>query len=198
MGTKHFPCTILVFLFFALHVPVTGQEIHLPASLSALIEESVSRDRKPFSIAGEVIGEPLLEKNGLWLNISEEGNFMAVFCPENVASMAIHFPGGNHGRIGCRIRAIGILRRVCPDHGGDLDFHATTCEVTEPEKEVPDLPEPMEIILLSGLLLAILALKTRSFSSEPEKIPFPRPPNWVNGPGMPGLSGKNGPTQKIP
>lgn len=169
MRTNHSAGIFLISLFvFLFPFTVQAAEIPLPASLSVLVEESPERNGKPFVIQGELVGEPLLDSGGVWLNILEEGNPMAVFCGDTLASMAATLAGGNHGRIGNRIRVEGILRRICPDHGGDLDFHAISCTIIGAPKEIQDLPKPEELIILSvlSLLALVVSVKTRIRSTE--------------------------------
>jgi len=154
-------------LFFLLFIftPLSSQaaEIPYPASLSVLVEESPERDGKTFIIQGEVVGEPLIENNGVWLNILEEGNPMAVFCPADLAGTARQLTGGNHERIGTRIQVKGILRRICMEHGGDLDFHAAKCEIIAASKETSDVPKREDSILIISIIWMILVLKIRDY-----------------------------------
>ncbi|MFZ2959923.1 MAG: hypothetical protein WA705_23840 [Candidatus Ozemobacteraceae bacterium] len=163
---------ILQLVFFISPLAVQAEVNPVPASLSVLVEESPERDGKSFTIQGELVGEPLLDSGGVWLNILEDGNPMAVFCSAPLASMAVRLAGGNHGRIGNRIRVEGILRRICPDHGGDLDFHAISCEICGAPKEIQDLPKPEELVLSLLIALAILILTLRN-GSHPAEVSKP-------------------------
>lgn len=195
---KFFTCTLLFLFCFSFQYRIFGLELSTPASLSVLVEEASSRDGKPFSIEGELIGEPLNEENGIWLNLSEEGNFMAVFCPTPLASMASTLAGGNHQRLGCRIRTTGTLRRICPDHGGDLDFHASAWEVMATWQPTPDSPEGRELLLLGGLLLGIFGIWLKGFrgttTPSAESDPSPKGKGKV----VPELGNSRGFQKKTP
>lgn len=147
--------TFVLLLISCWIVPVEAEEGVPCASLSALVEEAVERDGKTFVIRGELIGEPLTADHGVWLNILEEGNPLAVFCPEPQAGPCLSLIGGSHARRGHRLQLTGVLHRVCLEHGADHDFHATSVRVESEPQETPDNAASGEVYLLVGLLVSI-------------------------------------------
>ncbi len=98
--------------------------------IAQTIEEAKILDGKRFIIHGEFVGEPLRgHPDGWWLNLIEDGNPCAVFIASPTIFPIRSLMGGNHHRIGHLLKIRGTLRRVCPDHGGDLDFHADRVEI---------------------------------------------------------------------
>lgn len=132
MGKMRF--AVLVVLI-SICLPVRGAGLET-APLGTLIEEAKVRDGKSYLISGELVGEPLKAYGGgWWLNIVEEGNPCAVFIPLPVSFPVRSLIGGNHRMTGHRLQVSGTLRRICPNHGGDLDFHADRLDILDIPRE---------------------------------------------------------------
>ncbi|HOY66592.1 MAG TPA: TrkH family potassium uptake protein [Candidatus Ozemobacteraceae bacterium] len=135
------------------------------ASAALLTEESKVLDGGLFAVSGEVIGEPLRASGGIWLNILDEGNPISVFCPKPLAASAAVLVGGNRQRRGHLVRVFGILHRICPDHGGDLDLHAVRMELLGPPLAHPETLGGSELLALFCIgLSGIWHLGCRAFS----------------------------------
>lgn len=148
-----------LFILFAIAIVqvVYGYDIEC-ASLSVLVEEARVRDRMLWRVSGEVVGEPLHAGGGVWLNLLEAGNALAVFCPESMAASCAALIGGTHARRGHLIRVTGELRRLCEEHGGDHDFHAHEIVVVGESMPTADTPSFEEILVFAALLVMTAVL----------------------------------------
>jgi hypothetical protein len=135
------PLTILLLLgVVGICGPAVAQDA-LTASPTSLIERSSAWDGGRFRLQGELIGEPLLvDQNGFWVNLSEEGTAIGVFCPASLSLDPSRLKGGRYGRSGDRIEVEGTLHRLCPEHGGELDLHAQSVRVLTPARDLENPP----------------------------------------------------------
>ncbi len=134
-----------------------------PASISTLIESSSKLSGRRFVIRGEIIGEALRAKSGIWVNVCEEGVPIGVFFPASIARDPGVFKGGNHRRFGEVLRISGTLQRICLDHSGELDFHGETLSLTEPSRERLSELSSREVFYCAALGLLCLVLGTSLF-----------------------------------
>ena len=119
--------SILVLLsWVAIFVPlVWGQTVSLPELLSS----PDLFDDKIIEVQGEVIGEPLLESDGVWVNILDKGVNLGIFVfnPQEIKDITYW---GSFRATGDIIRAKGTFYKECSVHQG-VDLHAYSIEIVE-------------------------------------------------------------------
>jgi hypothetical protein len=167
------PLTILLLLVAGgICGPAVAQDA-LPASPASLIERSSAWDGGRFLFQGELIGEPLLvDPSGFWVNLSEEGTAIGVFCPASLSLDPKGLQGGRYGRTGDRIEVEGTLHRLCPEHGGELDLHARTLRVLTPAHDLENA-NPAGMLTrfigwMTACFLVFLSFLYRSRGEEPK------------------------------
>lgn len=142
------------FVFFMFFVVIKNLVYASPISSTELIEKAKEYDGKMVYYEGEVIGSVMKRGNIAWLNISD-GNFaIGVFVQiSQLPKITYH---GCYKAIGDRIMVKGIFHRACPNHGGELDIHATSLEIIKPGNLVK---HPINLVRVRiALLLSLIAL----------------------------------------
>ena len=122
-----------------------------------LIENGKSLDGSEVTIIGEAIGEPMKRGQYAWVNISDGSNAMGIWLKEADAEK-ISFYGDNKAK-GDTVRISGEFHRACAEHGGDMDIHSQTIEITEKGhsiKEQVNLTK-MKLGIILSLITALLA-----------------------------------------
>jgi hypothetical protein len=129
-------CTVgLVFLAAALssavaqtnYAEVRGAE-KITSSIE-LVNESVFYDGRSVVYRGEVVGPVMVRGEYGWVNVYDGGYAIGVWCAkEECEKIRSH---GNYNHKGDTIEVFGVFHKACPQHGGDLDIHASSLEISE-------------------------------------------------------------------
>lgn len=151
--------TQIIFLVSALWLLVTpcyAQQV----SSRELIENAQEYDAREVVYEGEVIGEVMKRKDGVWANIYDGEHSIGVWLPPELIAVIEY--SGSYKAKGDLLRVRGIFNRACIQHGGDLDIHATHLTKIKSgwlkqEKLIP--AKRNLLIILSVILCLILVLK---------------------------------------
>lgn len=101
-------------------------------STNDLVEDSYKWDGKTVSFEGEVLEDLMERKDGVWMNLSDGNNTaMGVFVPKDVAMPVIDHTE-SYRTIGDVVLITGVFHRVCTEHEGETDIHATSVTVVTP------------------------------------------------------------------
>ena len=95
-------------------------------SSTELIQDGKAYDAKEIVYQGEVIGEVMKRKDGVWVNIYDKQNSIGVWMTPESASIIEY--AGSYKAKGDILRVRGIFNYNCPLHGGDLDIHASSLQ----------------------------------------------------------------------
>lgn len=140
---------IIVGLLWYWRPPVLAQ------GSNDLIEKGAQWDRKMVTYEGEVIREPMRRGDYAWLNVSDGNNAMGVWVKYGMIRPIRHY--GSYKMKGDWIKVTGLFYRSCPEHGGDLDIHASSITVL---KRGGPTSHPIRV---ERLLLALLAIAAGIF-----------------------------------
>lgn len=94
-----------------------------------LIENGNALDGSQVAIIGEAIGEPMKRSEYTWVNISDGSNAMGIWLKSSDAQQ-ISFYGDNKAK-GDTVKISGEFHRACSEHGGDMDIHSLSIEISE-------------------------------------------------------------------
>lgn len=111
---------------------------------------------KEVQIEGEVIGEPLNDPGGIWLNISTGSQQIGVFVFDKEKIEEITY-WGSYEETGDHVRIKGIFYKECPDHQIS-DIHLGSLEIIREgyRNEYPISPQKQQLAkILSIICLAI-------------------------------------------
>ncbi|MDO8846907.1 MAG: hypothetical protein Q7W51_00765 [Coriobacteriia bacterium] len=141
-------------------------------SSAGLVEEPKEHDGTEVTFTGEVIGEAMVRGDNAWLHINDDAYYL-----ENVeegaqlggynSGMAVWLPAalvedieyyGDYKHEGDIVQVTGTFNAACPEHGGDLEIHATSLTVVQTGREVVDEIRPAKVAWAAGLALLALGL----------------------------------------
>jgi hypothetical protein len=131
-----------------------------PAASTTIIADAASLDGTSVEYEGEVIGDSMRRGEYTWLNVHDGKAAIGCWVPEALAS-AVRYTGSYKAR-GDWIRVTGVLRRACPEHGGDLDIHVQSLRVLmqgRAEVETIDSAKKKLVLLLWGGLCLVLIVR---------------------------------------
>lgn len=140
------------------------------SSSADLVEQPKEFDGESVTFAGEVIGEAMARGDMAWLHINDDAYYlrnveegaqlggyntgMAVWLPAGLTEEIEYF--GDYEHEGDIVEVEGVFNAACPEHGGDMDIHATALSVLEQGHEVVDEVKPQKVVW--AVVLAVVAL----------------------------------------
>jgi hypothetical protein len=145
--------------FLAASAAVSGYaqaSARAPIPSSALVERAKALDGGAIAFEGEAIGDPMPRRGGAWVNLAGETYAIGVWLPPAELEKISRY--GSYGMRGDRVRAEGEFQRACPEHGGNLDIHATSISILERGEEIPHPTSPARIAAAGACLAAGLVL----------------------------------------
>lgn len=116
---------ILCLLIFSLQLSAAEPVV----SSTELIENSNQYDKKTVLYQGEAIGDIMNRGDFAWINVSDGSNVIGIWLPVNMAEKIQYL--GRYGVEGDTILISGVYYKACPEHGGDLDIHASSIEIVK-------------------------------------------------------------------
>jgi hypothetical protein len=137
---------------------------------ASLVENANAWKGRIITFTGEAIGEAMVRRKMAWIHLNddaymwkniEEGAQLggynsghAIWVPADLSKKIRFF--GDFKHEGDVVKVVGTFNAACPQHGGDMDIHASTLEIVRvghPVHHVVNTPSAM----IAGVLL-ILAL----------------------------------------
>jgi hypothetical protein len=130
-----------------------------PVPVSELVSRAKELDAQDIVVQGEVLGELMRRGEYVWLNLLDDGVAIGVWAREKDLP-PIGYRGGYWAK-GDILRVEGKFHRACPDHGGDLDLHASSIAVVQKGTTVAvevrkDRMAAAVVFCLAGSILAFL------------------------------------------
>ena len=130
----------------------------VPCSFAAiksadLINNSALYDGQVIDYEGELIGDIMMRGDYAWININDGNYAIGVFIDK--ALVDEKYLPGNYNYKGDTVKIKGIFNRACPEHGGDLDIHASTIELVSPGHKIKHPLNQTKIYIAGALLLGI-------------------------------------------
>ncbi len=150
-----------------------AQQVSIPSPGSAvLVEDAEHWDGHVVLFTGEAIGEAMRRGDMAWIHLNDDAyglagagvnpgfagfnSGIAVWMDSAMASRIASF--GGYRRHGDLVEVTGTFHAACPQHGGDLDIHATSLRVVRPGYATVQLIRPSRMIaaaILAGLTLGM-------------------------------------------
>ena len=124
----------------------------------ALIADPRAYDGREILFEGEAIGDAMRRGDHAWVNVLDADAALGVYAPV-AATNEIGVFGSSRAK-GDLVLVRGVFHRACPDHGGDMDIHATSITVVQPGHATPHPVNnfklalmPLSIALAAGLYI---------------------------------------------
>jgi hypothetical protein len=121
-----------------------------------LVDNAHFYDKRTIQFQGEVIGDIMFRKNHAWINVNDGSKAIGVWGDSRLMKN-IEFCG-SYRHIGDTVKVIGVFNRSCPQHGGDLDIHASEISIIEKGYEVDNPVNPNKIWIAFILFLGIVVV----------------------------------------
>jgi hypothetical protein len=151
---------LILCLAAATRIPVSAVA-PAAADSTEILAEAAGNDGKTIVYTGEIIGDVMRRENGTWINVSDGSNALGIFISDNLQVSGLQvsdLQAGTYRQSGDRVQITGIFHRACPDHGGDIDIHATSLTLVSKSQETPhDIRLVMAAVAML-LLLPVIAL----------------------------------------
>lgn len=135
---------------------------------TALIENANAWKGRSVSFKGEAIGERMVRGGMAWIHINDDAYMeksieagadsegynsgQAIWLPSDLAHR-IRFFGDYHNQ-GDLVKITGVFHAACPEHGGDMDIHATELTVVAPGHPVAHPIKTHRAMLAAILILS--------------------------------------------
>jgi len=146
----------VLFLIAVLLIPGTAWAQPVQVSSSDLIEKAKALDLREVVYHGEVIGDIMKRGERTWINVSDGANAIGIFVhTSDLGNVSIP---GRYKMQGDEVSITGIFHRACPEHGGDMDIHADSINMSASGYRVSYEIEAWKVIAAAVLTLANLAL----------------------------------------
>jgi len=112
----------------------------------ALIADPRSYDGREILFEGEAIGDPMRRGDHGWVNVLDADAALGVYAPlSDLDAMGVF---GSSRAKGDLVLVRGIFHRACPDHGGDMDIHATSVTVVQQGHATPHPVDTLKLVLV--------------------------------------------------
>ena len=123
----HQKTVFLIVALLVLLVPSAALAESESVNSNDLIDHAKDYDGTTVVFEGEVLGDILYRGEYAWLAVFDGSNTIGCYVTRTQAE-TITFVGG-YGKKGDTVLVEGVFHRACPEHGGDLDIHASSVTV---------------------------------------------------------------------
>ncbi|MEK6732243.1 MAG: DNA-binding protein [Candidatus Omnitrophota bacterium] len=145
---------IIGFSLSACHFLCYAEDV----SSAELINNARQYDGKVVLYKGEVIGDIMMRKEFVWINVNDGINAIGIWSNKDLVKDIVYT--GNYKSRGDVVEVRGVFHRACLEHGGDLDIHIDELRKINSGvviKEKPDIAKRNQAFVLLGILgLALL------------------------------------------
>jgi hypothetical protein len=134
---------------------------------ASLVENANLWDGRIVTFKGEAVGERMVRGESAWIHLnddtymeknSEEGAALggynsghAVWVSAELAQKIRFF--GDYKHEGDLVTVTGVFHAACPEHGGDMDIHASSLEILRPGHPVPHAMNAYRTTIAATLLV---------------------------------------------
>jgi len=155
--------SFFLYLMFCLALVVFSSNCYAQNSASLdLINNAKQYDGKTISYKGEVIGEVMVRGDYAWLHVNDGFIAIGIWAPKTMIQ-DIGYIGDYHKK-GDTVEVSGTFHRSCPEHGGDLDIHASKIrKVTSGIPVIQPISRKKVYIGISSLILVLLFYVLKNF-----------------------------------
>lgn len=135
-----------------------------PVPSGELLAHPQAYDGRTVVFEGEAIQDVMPRGDHLWLNVHDGANALGVWLPAGMLPPDTRT--GDYHQTGDRLRVTAVFRAACPEHGGEVDLHATAVERIGPAQPTPHPIAPSRALLLAFCLPPALLLATAAARLE--------------------------------
>ena len=153
----------LFFMVLSLALIVSSVNCYAQTSTSLdLINNAKHYDGKTISYKGEVVGDVMVRGDHAWVHVNDGIIAIGVWAPKTMIQ-DIRYAGEYHKK-GDIVEVSGIFHRSCPEHGGDLDIHASVIrKITSGSSVIQPISRKKVYIGVFSLILVLLFYALKKF-----------------------------------
>ena len=156
--------SLLMLAIVALCCVLPASAVASEASSEALIEDPSAWDGRVVTFTGEAIGEAMVRGDEVWLHLNDDAyadasvaagsrpqgynSGMAVVLDPEAAALITVF--GDHRHQGDIVQVTGVFNAACPEHGGDMEIHASDMHIVRTGRELAGKLGPSSLIMLAA------------------------------------------------
>ena len=154
------------FLFFVMSclvliIPSSNCYAQVSTSLD-LLNDAKHYDGKTINYKGEVIGDVMIRGDYAWLHVNDGTIAIGIWVPKTLIGDIRH--AGDYHKKGDIVEVSGTFHRSCPEHGGDLDIHASEInKVTSGSPVIQPISRKKVYLGAYSLMLVLLFLALKKF-----------------------------------
>jgi hypothetical protein len=104
------------------------------SSSSDLLNNAQQYDNKTITYKGEVIGDVMIRGDHAWIHVNDGTVAIGIWAPGAMTDEIRYV--GDYRQKGDIVEVTGTFHRVCTEHGGDLDIHASEIKKVAPGNTV--------------------------------------------------------------
>jgi len=121
-----------------------------------LLNNAKKYDNKIVTYKGEVIGDIMPRGNYAWLHVNDGAVALGIWVPEAMVRDILY--AGDYHKKGDIVEVTGVFHVDCPEHGGDLDIHASGIKIVSSGAAVIRPVSRKKIHIGAYSLIAVLLL----------------------------------------
>jgi len=121
-------CTQIIFLATCYLLLATFAYAE-PVSSTELIRNAKQYDGQTVTYEGEVIGDIMVRGEFAWVNINDGATAIGIWMDKDLAKEIVY--EGQYSAQGDIVLVGGTFHRACKEHGGDLDIHGQSLQITQ-------------------------------------------------------------------
>jgi hypothetical protein len=127
---------ILISLLAAVLLLLPGRAMGASSGLSSndLIDNAKEYDGREIVYIGEAIGDVMIRADHAWVNVNDGSNALGIWAEAGETNDIGIL--GSYTKKGATIQVTGEFHRACPEHGGDMDIHASNIGILKDGYEI--------------------------------------------------------------
>jgi hypothetical protein len=151
---------ILIALLAALLLLLPGTALGAGTEISSndLIDNAKGYDNREVVYTGEAVGDIMARADHAWVNVNDGNNTIGVWAKISETSGIVTL--GDYTKKGTTVMVTGEFHRACPEHGGDMDIHASNIGVLKDGYEIRHETNTVKMtaafILFAGALICLV------------------------------------------
>ncbi len=148
---------LIIILLSIVSCQLSADLVHADTLSSAkLIEKAKEFDGRTVVYEGEAM--TAVQKRGeyAWINVNDGNNAIGIWCRTRDLA-TIKFLGG-YKRKGDTLLAEGVFNRACHVHGGEMDMHAESVQITKKGYIIKEYVDTNRVVLAASFFLSTLVI----------------------------------------
>ncbi|MDD5005414.1 MAG: DNA-binding protein [Candidatus Omnitrophica bacterium] len=151
------------FVMLCLVLIISSSNCYAQISTSSdLLNGTKQYDGKTVNYKGEVIGDVMIRGDHVWLHVNDGTIAIGIWAPKIMIQDILYI--GDYHKKGDIVEVSGTFHRSCPEHGGDLDIHASEIKkITSGSTVIRPISRKKVYIGVYSLMLVLIFYALKRF-----------------------------------